>query len=65
MIDCIIGSWDAILKISAHGRLDEGVVSAITPLEIYIDKHLSNVDIVLFCIADIGTLVLMIFYFRF
>ena len=32
MINCIIGSWDAILRISAHGRWDEGVISTITPL---------------------------------
>ena len=29
-LDCIIGSWDAILKISAHGRRDEGAILAIT-----------------------------------
>ena len=34
MIDCIIGSWDAILKISAYGWWDEGLMSTITPLGI-------------------------------
>ena len=31
MIDCIIGSWDAVLKISARGPWDEGMIAAITP----------------------------------
>ena len=30
---CIIGSRDAILKISAHGRWDEGMISTITPIK--------------------------------
>ena len=30
--NCTIGSWDAILKISARGRWDEGVISAVTSL---------------------------------
>ena len=33
-IDCITGLRDAILKNSAHGRLDEGLISTITPLGI-------------------------------
>ena len=36
MIDRIIGSWDAILKISTHGRWDEGMISTNTPLGIQI-----------------------------
>ena len=42
MIDCIIGSWDAILKISAHGRWDEGVILAITPFGIYSRSKFSD-----------------------
>ena len=37
MIDCIVGSWDAILKISAREWLD------IAPT----DQNLSNFDVVL------------------
>ena len=32
MIDGVIGLWDAVS--AAHGRWDEGVISAITPLGI-------------------------------
>ena len=47
MIDCIIGSWDAILIISAHERWDEGLISTITPLGIEIKICLiQNVDVV-------------------
>ena len=31
-IDRIIGSWDAIFKMSAHRRWDEGVISGCVPL---------------------------------
>ena len=31
MVSRVIGSWDAILRISEHGRWDEGMISAITP----------------------------------
>ena len=34
MIDCVIGSLDAILKISACGRWDEGLISTDAPLAI-------------------------------
>ena len=42
MIDCIIGSWNAILKISAHGRWYEGMISAINPLVIYRYNNIFN-----------------------
>ena len=49
MVDCIIGSREAILKISAHGRWDEGVISAITLHQGYtVDQNLSNVNVVLY-----------------
>ena len=46
MIDCIIGSWDAILRISAHGHWTVGRGNDIRH---GIDQNLSNyVDIVLY-----------------
>ena len=60
MIDCIIGSWQAILKISAHVTV--GRASDITP-PLGRLKYVSNVNV--FCIADIVTFEPMILYFRF
>ena len=43
MIDCIIGSSETVLKISAHGRWDAGVISIRD-----IERNLSNIDVVLY-----------------
>ena len=32
LIDCILGSWEDIMKIYPHERRDKGVTSAVTPL---------------------------------
>ena len=58
MIDCIIGSWDVIFEIFAHGRWDEGVILTIIR---DMGNNLSTVDVV--CVADFVTFLLMIFYF--
>ena len=56
MIDCIIGYWNAILRISAHGQWDKGVISrhSIRDIEICLMPTL-------FCIVDIVTF--FFFYF--
>ena len=57
MTDCIIGSWHAILEISAHGRCDEKVISAVTQLGMQIKICQMST---LFCRVDIVAFVMIL-----
>ena len=48
-MDCIIGSWEAIFKVSAHGWTVAGQGSDIGHRSVRdVDSNLSNVDVVLY-----------------
>ena len=58
MIDCIMGSSDAIFLNSARERWDEGVLPAITPLGISI--KICQMSMLFYIIADIVTLMISV-----